>query len=298
MRYIRQPGPPAVERHKAAISRGGHFTTHLQGGLLIDAVAEAFAARGFQGGVLRFGAGRLQPLHYVMPALSASPEHAAFYSQPFAPKGVTELISGAMTFGSRDGKPFFHCHAWWQEADGKRSGGHILPDATRLAAPLAIQATGLTDATFAAVQDLETGFKLFEPQSLGGASEAASGRFHALRLRPNQDLEAALRAYCRAHGICRALVHGGVGSLIGARYADGRESPLFATEMAISAATVAANGESRIEIDLIDYEGHISGGLISNGDNPVLMTMELVLEALEMQGLEMQGSEIQENTRG
>ncbi|MBV1702521.1 MAG: DUF296 domain-containing protein [Hyphomicrobiales bacterium] len=298
MRQIRQPGPPAIERHKAVISRGGNFTALLQGGLLIDAVAAAFAARGFQGGVLRFGAGRLQPLHYVMPALSQSPEHAAFYSQPFAPKGVTELSSGAMTFGSRDGKPFFHCHAWWQEADGKFSGGHILPDATSLAGPLTIQATGLQDATFDAVQDVETGFKLFEPQSLGGASEASSGRFHALRLRPNQDLEAALRAYCRAHGIARAQVHGGVGSLIGARYADGRQSPLFATEMAIRSAAIAVEGDSRIEIDLIDYEGHISGGLISNGDNPVLMTMELVLEAEQMQGLEMQGLEMQENARG
>ena len=276
MRRILQPGPPPETRHAAVVTRGLNFETVLPAGQrLLDAVAAAFAAHGMASGVLRFGDGALAPLAYVMPALPPTPAHAAFYSETFRPEGITRLRSGALTFGRRFGQPFFHCHAFWQEASGHQSGGHILPEETRLAAPLVVTATGLGDAAFEAVADAETGFTLFEPRGEG----ANSAPFHALRLRPNQDLAAALQDYCRQHGIARALIRGGVGSLIGAHYADGRISTPFATEMSIRSGTVA-DGDARIEIELVDYEGNLSGGLLHQGDNPVLMTMELVLEAL------------------
>ena len=276
MRHIRQPGPPPEARHAAVVTRGLKFEAVLPGGQrLLDAIAAAFTAQGCKSGVLRFGEGVLAPIAYVMPALSLTPDHAAFYSAPFRPEGLTKLTSGAVTFGWRLGQPFFHCHAFWVEADGRQNGGHILPEETYLAAPLAINATGLVDAAFEAVLDVETGFTLFEPRGQG----AAGARFHALRLRPNQDLAFALQAYCRQHGMTRAHIHGGVGSLIGAHYADGRISKAFATEMAIRAGTLTPE-DAEIEIDLVDYEGNLSGGKLRCGDNPVLMTMELVLEAV------------------
>lgn len=276
MRRILQPGPIQEPRYAAVMTRGLNFAATLPvGERLLDAVAAAFAAHGVVSGVMRFGEGALAPLEYVMPALSPTPDHAAFYSQTFRPEGITKLRSGALTFGRRFGQPFFHGHAFWQEADGRHSGGHILPEATHLAGPLQVAATGLYDAAFEAVADAETGFTLFEPRGQG----AGRAPFHALRLRPNQDFVQALQDYCRQHCITRALIHGGVGSLIGAHYADGRISTPFATEIAIHSGIVA-DGDTSVDIELVDYEGNLSGGLLRRSDNPVLMTMELVLEAV------------------
>ncbi len=277
MRHILQPGPPPEARLAAVVTRGVNFDAVLPEGLrLLDAASAAFKAQGCRSGVLRFGEGVLGPLAYVMPALSATPDHAAFYSAPFRPVGLTRLKSGALTFGWRFGQPFFHCHAFWVEADGRQNGGHILPEETFLAAPLAVSATGLFDAAFEAVADVETGFTLFEPRGQG----VEGAPFHALRLRPNQDFGQALQSYCRQHGIASARLHGGVGSLIGAHYADGRISTPFATEMAIRSGTLRGE-EVLIAIELVDFEGNLSSGMLHCGDNPVLMTMELVLEAVE-----------------
>jgi hypothetical protein len=38
--------------------------------------------------------------------------------------------------------------------------------------------------------------------------------------------------------------------------------------------------EAELDIALVDYEGGIAEGRLLRGDNPVLMTMELVLEVL------------------
>jgi len=68
-----------------------------------------------------------------------------------------------MTLGLRDGAPFFHCHGLWTEADGRASGGHMLPDETIVAEPFAVEAFGLDGAMFTAEPDPETNFKLFGP---------------------------------------------------------------------------------------------------------------------------------------
>jgi hypothetical protein len=103
-------------------------------------------------------------------------------------------------------------------------------------------------------------------------------------LRPNQDFAGALETFCRECGIISARLHGGVGSTIGARFTDGRIVEPFATELAVSSGVVAigAGGalEAELDIGLVDYLGGIAEGRLTRGDNPVLMTMELVLEVL------------------
>src|ERR1700690_2677756 len=131
MRSIRQPGPIVPERIQWVEARGRAFSFTLAAGLpLLEAARRGFAAEGFAGGVLNIATGALGPFAYVMPALSKTGENAAFYSDTFRPNGVTRLRMGAMTLGSRDGAPFFHCHALWTEADGSSGGGHILPEET------------------------------------------------------------------------------------------------------------------------------------------------------------------------
>jgi predicted DNA-binding protein with PD1-like motif len=255
MRSITQPGPPAAERIQWVAARGRSFSFTLEAGLpLLEAARRGFAAEGFSGGVLNVASGALAPFAYVMPALSKTGANAAFYSDTFRPDGVTRLTTATMTLGARDGAPFFHCHGLWTEADGRAGGGHILPEETIVAEPFQMDAFGIDGAVFAAEFDPETNFA------------------------------GALEGFCRERGIARAKIRGGVGSTIGARFTDGRIVEPFATELTVTAGGIAptADGALAAELDvaLVDYTGGLAEGRLTRGDNPVLMTMELVLEVL------------------
>ena len=145
--------------------------------------------------------------------------------------------------------------------------------------PSRFDAFGIDGAIFAAELDPETRFKLFGPVPATPSGANASSRAFAMRLRPNQDFAGCLEAFCRERGIARAKIHGGVGSTIGARFTDGKVIEPFATELAITSGVVAS-GEANPRRRLIDYTGGIGEGRLVRGDNPVLMTMELVLEAV------------------
>jgi predicted DNA-binding protein with PD1-like motif len=285
MRSIKQPGRPAPERIQWSEARGRTFSFTLQAGMpLLEAASRGFAAEGFAGGVLNMRGGALGPFAYVMPALSTTGENAAFYSETFRPAGITRLKIGAMTLGRRERAPFFHCHALWTEADGSNGGGHILPEETLVAEPFEVEAFGLDGAVFTAEPDPETNFKLFGPVPSAATSTKTSVSAYALRLRPNQDFAGALEAFCRERGINIAKLHGGVGSIIGARFADGRVVEPFATEMAVRSGVIALSGsgmpEATLDVALVDYTGGLAVGRLVRGDNPVLMTMELVLEVV------------------
>ena len=283
MRRIQQPGTGTPERIQWAECHGRAFSLTLPAGMpLLEAVRSGFAEAGFASGVAKLDGLKLSPFAYVMPALSKTPEHAAFYSETFRPAGVTAVELGAMTFGERDGAPFFHAHALWTEVGGKRSGGHILPDETVVAETIIVPAVGLDGAAFVAEPDCETHFKLFGPVSAPPRAATREGRFFAVRVKPNVDFCAALEAFCAEQGIRGAVIHGGVGSTIGARFTDGGTVENFATEVAITAGrivAVAGGFEAAIDVALVDYSGVLASGRLKRGDNPVLMTFELVLEA-------------------
>lgn len=286
MRSIKQPGAPVAERIQWVAARGRAFSFTLRAGLpLLEAARRGFAAEGFAGGVLSFGRGALGPFAYVMPALSKTSENAAFYSDTFRPGGVTRTRLGSMTLGTRDGAPFFHCHGLWTEADGHAGGGHMLPDETDVAEPFEVEAFGIDGAMFSAEPDPETNFKLFGPVAAASTGARTTSRAFALRLRPNQDFAFCLEDFCRAQGIARARIHGGVGSTIGARFTHGGVTEPFATELAVTAGTIAADSsgalEAALDVALIDYTGGMAEGRLVRGGNPVLMTMELVLEVLD-----------------
>jgi predicted DNA-binding protein with PD1-like motif len=289
MRSVAQPGPAATERIQWVEARGRAFSFMLEAGVpLLEAARRGFAAAGFDGGVLSAKGGALGPFAYVMPALSKDGANAAFYSDTFRPGGVTRLKLAAMTVGKRDGAPFFHCHGLWTEADGRVNGGHMLPEETIVAEPFEVNAFGLDGAVFAAEPDPETNFKLFGPVPSAITNAKTTSRAFALRLRPNQDFAGGLEAFCRQHGIIRARLHGGVGSTIGACFTDGRIVVPFATELAVRSGSIAPGPDGTLHADLdialVDYLGGIAEGELIRGDNPVLMTMELVLEVLGEEG--------------
>jgi predicted DNA-binding protein with PD1-like motif len=286
MRQVVQPGAPAAERIQWVEARGCAFSFTLEAGLpMLEAAGRGFAAAGFSGGTLRMTGGALGPLAYVMPALPRTKDHAAYYSDKFRPTGITQLKTATMTLGERDGAPFFHCHAFWTEAEGRPGGGHILPEETIVATPCEVSAFGLDGAGFIAEHDAETNFKLFVPTATHSTGAAGARRVFALRLRPNQDFAHAIETFCRAHGIAAAKLHGGVGSIIGARFADGHVVEPFATEMAVLAGSIASGSEglaAELDVALIDHRGGLSQGRLVRGDNPILMTMEIVLEVIDM----------------
>ena len=141
-------------------------------------------------------------------------------------------------------------------------------------------------AAFVSETDPETSFRLFGPVTTTPKGDVDSmRRALALRLRPNQDVAGALEDFCRERGIARARIRGGVGSTIGASFADGRMIKPFATELTITSGMIepGAGGalEATLDVALVDHLGGLAAGRLVRGDNPVLMTMELVLEALD-----------------
>src|ERR1700751_2450967 len=285
MRQIKQPGPEVTERIQWVEVRGRGFSFTLEAGVpLLEAARRGFAAQGFAGGVLNIKGGTLGPFAYVMPALSKTADNAAFYSETFRPEGNVWLKQAAMTLGERDGALFFHCHGLWLEAHCRVNGGHILPEETVVAEPFEVEAFGIDGAVFKAEPDPETNFKLFGPVAASTRGVDPTGRAFALRLRPNQDFAGCLEAFCRDHGIARAKIRGGVGSTIGARFTDGRIVEPFATELTVTSGLIAPGAvggpEAQLDIALVDYTGGLAEGRLVRGDNPVLMTMELVLEVL------------------
>lgn len=281
-REIRQPGPPVAERIAWVGGTGRALMLDLPAGQpLVAAVARGFAAQGFAGGTVVMDGTALGPFAYVMPALSKDGAQAAFYSDVYRPRGVTRIDQGRMTVGRRDGAPFFHCHAIWTDQEGLTTGGHVLPEETLLAEDATVPAFGFRGGIFQADPDPETNFKLFGPvgEAVAGGAAGEGAPAFALRLRPNQDMAGALEGFCAARGIRAARIHGGVGSTIGARFADGHVVRNFATEAFVTRGVIA-DGVATIDAALVDYTGALAAGRMLRGANPVLMTYELVLQVL------------------
>ena len=289
MRSLRQPGPAPEERIESFAAAGRVIEYVLQPGLSLNAALTApLVAAGLRAGAIAFAGAELAPFRYVLPGPARDPAHVAWFSDTHTPRGDpagrTLVERANATFGWRDGAPFVHCHGVWVEPDGSRHGGHMLPEETFLAAAGTARAWATAAVAIRVDPDPETNFPLFHPVPAGEPRAAATGpRLILARLRPNQDLAAAIEAVCRRHGVRAATVRGSLGSLIGARFADGREVADHATEVLVRAGRVApgADGAPRATLDLavVDMAGTVHEGVLAAGENPVCITFELMLEA-------------------
>jgi predicted DNA-binding protein with PD1-like motif len=220
-----------------------------------------------------------------MPALSKSSEHAVYCSDTYYVEGIIELETACVTFGQRDEQPWLHCHAIWVEPSGRRYCGHLLPDQVTVERPIGVSGVVLDDAVFTVTPDSETNFSLFKPQVVlesAGRSGRTTGRDgYAIRIAPNEDVCTALEQFCEMHGIREANIYGGVGSTVGAVFQDGKIVEPFVTELLMRSAEVRTGSDGlphvEIEISMVDYLGGISEGRFAKGQNPVLVTAELVL---------------------
>ncbi len=282
MRCVSQPGP-ATDPRTIAIPAGAVDidATLAPGAPLLDQLYDLLRRHGCESGVFHMTGGTLDPFAYVIPALSPNEQHAAYYSETFRPAGPSHLSQGAVTMGLRDGEPFFHCHAFWTESGGKSAGGHILPFETIVAGAIRVVGIGLKGAAFETHADAETGFPLFTPVPAGSHDAIPAPELIpalAVRLKPHEDIVTSLEGVVRAVGWQRARVHGGVGSIIGARYIDAPPVDPFATEMFLTDGMIDPLGDhSHLETGLVDLTGALSSGSLVPEDNPILMTLEVVL---------------------
>jgi predicted DNA-binding protein with PD1-like motif len=282
-RRVLQPGPAPAERVQWVAGNARPLEFTLEPGLnFIEAIRRPLAEAGGESGVLTLEGGAFGPFTYVVPAPAPTPEHAAFYSEFHRPAGISRLEDAAVTFGLRDGAGFLHCHGVWTGADGVRRGGHVIPDQTSVAEPIRARAWVLDGMKFEAQPDPETNFTLFGPVSATGAT--VSGRFFAARFRPNQDICGALEQFCRDQGLSSAILRGGVASTIGAVFEDGVVVDSFATEMFVRNGSVSPDIDgapiAALDVALVDHRGELAEGRLTRGANPILMTLEVVIEAL------------------
>ena len=251
----------AEAEHRAARPRG---RTHPMGGgpwvrfLLYYAgrLAAAgsrgrgFAAAGFAGGVLNMRGGALGPFAYVMPALSKTREHAAFYSDTFRPAGVTRLKIGAMTLGERDGAPFFHAMRCGPRRTAASTAG--ISCRRRRSSPNRLRwMHSASTARYSWPSPIPRRISSCSARSRrrGGAKTIRSSRCGCGRTRilpvPGSVLPATRHRQAR--------LHGGVGSTIGARFTDGGRVVPFATELAIGTGEIApADPKRRIATTVWD----------------------------------------------
>ena len=273
MRNLTQPGPVHPVRIDAHIGTLEPLRFTLRAGLsLTEALTGPLASAGFKSATLTITGGALNPFRYVMPGPADSAAHVAYFTAPRAPEGITRIELANATFGWSDGKPALHCHAAWIEPDGQRRGGHILPGESIVCEETAVEAWGFRDIAITTAPDPETNFTLLQP-----SGTAATGNAVFARVKPNEDMTLAVETIAAAHDMSNATVRGSLGSLIGARFADGSGVEDHATEVLVRQGNVR-DGKATLDLLVVDMAGAVHDGRLVRGQNPVCITFDLVLE--------------------
>jgi predicted DNA-binding protein with PD1-like motif len=294
MRRLTQPGPTAVERIESFRDRFYLVDLTLAAGRTLEqAVARPLIGAGLHAAVLEIEGLELAPLRYVMPGPADGPAHVAYFSAPReVPRALAERAN--VTFGFVDGVARLHCHAYWAEPDGTRRGGHILLDESIVARSCQARAWGFRELGIRAEADPETNFTLLRPVRLAQAATSmsdspsstppgdnlhvAKGAAAVLaRIRPNEDLFHAVEEIARRHDMRDAVVRGSLGSLVGARFADGRMVPDRATEVLVRRGVVH-NGIAELDLAVVDMRGEVHTGPLERGENAVCITFDVLLE--------------------
>lgn len=274
IRSLRQPGPAHPSRIDCFGGEIKPVEFVVQQGLTLnDAITSPLIKAGFQCATVTFNHMRCDPFRYVMPGPADNETHVAYFTAPRAPEGTTTIEQGNATFGWEGGKPFIHCHAAWREPDGGRRGGHILPHETIISASCEARAWGFRDIRMDAEPDPETNFTLFQP------SGTTTGRDVVARVKPNEDILTALETIARMRGIQDAVVRGSLGSLIGARFADGARVDDDATEVLVREGHIRG-GKAVLDLLVVDMRGAVHQGWLERGANPVCITFDLFLQAV------------------
>lgn len=281
MRRLAQPGPAPAERIVARAGKATALTVTLEAGRsLNEALTAPLVGARFASGTLVFGGVMLAPFRYYLPGPPRDETHAAWFAGPHE-AAFAHVERANATFAWRDGAPYVHCHAVWAEPDGTRRAGHIIPEATEVREGGQARAWVLRAVRIETRLDPETNFPLFAPEGPDGTGLIVA------RIRPNEDVCAAVETLCRTRGIAAATVRGSVGSLVGARFVEGGGVDDLATEVLVTRGVVRATAEGPVaELALLvaDMRGRPHEGVLRRGENAVCITFELFLEPTEAHG--------------
>lgn len=272
MRRCPQPGPPRSRAWESAPCAVLPVQVPLRAGSnLLEAAGAWMRAEGCDGAMLRLTDVPVAGLRYVLPDVSSDPTFAAYYSPDHRLQGPGFIRSGQMTLGWRDGAPFAHCHGVFEDAAGDLACGHLRVESCVLGAEAAMTGHALRGATFEAQPCGETNFMLLTPVPRRTVRANAA----IVKLSPNVDIAAALAEAASAHSLGDVTVHG-LGSLVGAVFADGQRLERMETEFFFDHARVRA-GRADLDITIVEAGGRRLSGRLAHGANAVLMTVEALL---------------------
>ena len=265
---LRHPGPPA--NSPCTVARGSVrrlSVTLPRGAILLEAVAQALPL-GCTCAAMDLSGAWIGPFDYVMPDRSTDGVHAAWYSETH--HGTEACLQHATAIvGTRDGAPWLHCHALW----GDHHCGHLLPDAVTLAKDADVTLYAFDGGGFDVALCPETLFPIFHVT--GGQ---AQGKALIAKVNPHHDLATTLAHSARDAGFQSPRILG-IGSLIGARLAEGRDMTSPISEVLIPGA-VPFDPTGGLPMICVDPAGGLFRGTLTPGGAPVCVTFEaLILDA-------------------
>ena len=107
------------------------------------------------------------------------------------------------------------------------------------------------------------------------------GRVAVIRLKPNEDLVGGVEAAARARGFRHAVVRTAVGSLVDASLSYGDSGRRTVEGPGIEILTLTGdlrNGKADLRGTISDKNANVFGGKFVPGENPICITLELVLQ--------------------
>jgi len=283
---LQHPGPRLMPRVQTVTTRSAAVRATLSPGKrLIDGLAEILGSTDATCAQVEISGGILDRISYCVPAECPDGSVVATFSQTREARTPAQLLAGSVTVGFRNGERFMHCHAMWLDAGGEIQGGHLWPETVVGGVGVCAVVHPLPGITTVNAQDPETCMPVFTPHPTADGSEnpeAVSGSRVAMsRVRPGEDITAAVRQVCAEQGFRTAVVRAGVGSLVGACLRRGDD--VFdvdgpATELATIVGRVPADpADVELSAIVVDRHGDVHAGVLVPGRNPVAITFELLI---------------------
>lgn len=267
---IVHPGPANLLRMVSAmgdVSR--HSVRMIAGHTLLNTVAQLMDDTDCDSGLIVLDGVDIGPFDYVMPSYSSDDQHAAWYSETHGCKAA-QLNNATAIVGRRDGAWWIHCHALW-DADNGVGMGHLLPDKVMIADDATVTLYAFKGGSFDVALDPETAFPIFHVRG----EERSHGNALIAKINPHMDIYTAIQTLVGEAGFEHARIFG-IGSLIGARFEQGRSMNCPISEVLVSPGA-NWNGSLELPVHCVDTDKNLFYGNILKGNGPVLITFELMI---------------------
>lgn len=283
---LQHPGPRLMPRVQTVTTRSAALHVTLSPGVrLLDGLAQILEGTDATCAQVEITGGVFDRISYCVPAECPDGSVVCTFSETREARTPAQLLAGSVTVGFRDGERFMHCHAMWLDAEGQIRGGHLWPETVVGGVPVHAVVHPLPGVTTVNARDPETCMPVFTPHSDAQRSDesgpARGSRVAMSRVRPGEDITAAVRRVCVEQGFGTAVVRAGVGSLVGACLRRGHDVVNVdgpATELATIAGRVHADiADFELSAIVVDRHGEVHAGVLVPGRNPVAITFELLI---------------------